>query len=95
MPVTMHSNEPFIAREYSVRVGDAECIVRAATVWPIADILDLESQFEPGAEAPGSDHTAALVADVLDSRMIPPPRPRRRRERAVSSRAVFYAAVDD
>jgi hypothetical protein len=95
MPTTTQTSESFVAREYSIKVGDSECIVRAAAVWPIADVLELESQFEPGADVADRDHDAALVADVLDSRMIAPPRPRRRRERAVSSRAVFYAAVDD
>jgi hypothetical protein len=94
MSGTTQTSESFVARAYSIRVGDAECIVRAATVWPIAELLDLESQFEPGTDATGRDHNATLVADVLDSRMIAPPRPRRRRERAVSSRAVFYAAVE-
>jgi hypothetical protein len=32
-----------------------------------------------------------VVSDLLESRMIVPLRPRRRRERAVSSRAHFYA----
>jgi hypothetical protein len=35
---------------------------------------------------------AGTLADLLDSRMIAPPRPRRRRDRAISSRALFYAA---
>lgn len=95
MPATTQPSESLVTREYSIKVGDAECIIRAATVWPIADLLDLESHFEPGTDAADHGHEASLVADVLDSRMIAPPRPRRRRERAVSSRAVFYAAVDD
>ncbi|MFN9370155.1 MAG: hypothetical protein ACK6CT_15555 [Planctomycetia bacterium] len=37
----------------------------------------------------------ALVADLLESRMIVPLRPRRRRDRAVSSRAHFYAGNED
>ena len=36
-----------------------------------------------------------IVADLLESRMIAPPRQRRRGRRAVSSRAVFYAAAED
>jgi hypothetical protein len=95
MPTTTQASESFVALTYSMKVGDAECLVRAAAVWPIAELLDLESQFEPGTDTAARDHDAALVADVLDSRMIAPPRPRRRRERAVSSRAVFYAAVAD
>jgi hypothetical protein len=44
------------------------------------------------------DHEAAdaeMLVDLLASRMIAPHRPRRRRERAVSSRAMFYAGADD
>lgn len=89
------SNEPFVAQRYSLKVGDTACVVRAAAVWTIPEVLDLEGQFEPGSEATQRILDPALVADVLDSRMIAPPRPRHRRERTVSSRAMFYAGVDD
>jgi len=95
MPVIGSTPESFVAQKYAIKVGDSTCIVRAAAVWPIPEVLDLESQFEPGTDAAGPPQDAGMVSDVLDSRMIAPPRPRRRRERAVSSRAVFYAAVED
>lgn len=87
--------EPFVAQRYSLKVGETECVVRAAAVWPIPEVLDLEGQFEPGSDATQQSLDPGLVADVLDSRMIAPPRPRRRRERTVSSRAMFYAGGDD
>ncbi len=84
----------FEPQRYTVKVGDAECVIRAAAVWPIAEVFELESQFEPGSEAVERGPESAITADVLDSRMIAPPR-LRRRQRAVSSRAVFYAAAGD
>jgi len=94
MPTTAPTSAPSVTQRFSIKVGEAERIVRAATVWSIPEVLDLESQFEPGSDATDR-REPGLAADVLDSRMIAPPRPRRRRERAVSSRAVFYAATDD
>ena len=91
-PVTLH-----VPQRFSIKVGDAECVVRATAVWPIPEVLELESQLEPGSEAwaqTTQDLERELIADVLASRMIVPPRPRRRRERAVSSRAVFYAGAE-
>jgi hypothetical protein len=68
-------------------------------VWPIPEVLELESQLEPGSDPAARASTRNLerdlIADVLASRMIVPPRPRRRRQRAVSSRAVFYAGAED
>jgi hypothetical protein len=79
----------------AVRVADIECVVRAAPVWPIAEVLDLDGQFEPGCDATAPGLDAEVIADHLESRMIAPPRQRRRGPRAVSSRAVFYAGVED
>ena len=81
---------------YTVRTGSAVCEVRVRTIAPIADVLGFESEMDVAAE--GLIDPAALVgaadgstvADLLDSRMIAPPRPRRRRQRSVSSRALFY-----
>jgi hypothetical protein len=88
-----------VPQRFTVKVGDAECVVRATAVWPIPEVLELESQLEPGQDVAAEDSTRnlerELIADVLASRMIVPPRPRRRRQRAVSSRAVFYAGVED
>lgn len=79
----------------AMRVADDECVVRAAQVWPIAEVLDLDGQFEPGVDAASSGLDPAVIADHLESRMIAPPRQRRRGPRPVSSRAVFYAGADD
>lgn len=88
-----------VPQRFTIKVGDAECVVRATAVWPIPEVLELESQFEPASDATAQASARGLerelIADVLASRMIVPPRPRRRRERAVSSRAVFYAGAED
>lgn len=93
MPMTDQAREHIVTQRYTIRVGDGEQFVRATAVWPIPEVLDLEIHFEPGSDA-AARGGESLVADLLDSRMIAPPRPRRRRERAVSSRAVFYAGTD-
>jgi len=65
--------------------------VRATAVWPIAEVLDFERSLDDSASlVQTGDVDAELIADALDSRMILPPR-LRRRQRAVSSRAMFYA----
>lgn len=94
MPAAARTFGPYVAQQFSMKVGETECVVRATAVWPIPEVLDLESQFEPGSEATAHDLEAELMADMLDSRMIAPPRPRRRRDRAVSSRAVFYSGTE-
>jgi hypothetical protein len=43
-----------------------------------------------GGDSAGWTLAGGTVIDLLESRMIAPPRPRRRRQRAVSSRAMFY-----
>lgn len=74
----------------AMRVDGETCTVRATTVWPIAEVLGFEAQMETsGFVDAGID--ADFVAAALDSQMIAPPRPRRRRERMVASRAAFYA----
>jgi hypothetical protein len=70
-----------------VTVGGRECVVRVTPVSPIAEVLEFEDEFEASEPV-----DARMVMDLLDSRMIAPPRPRRRRDRAVSSRAIFYSA---
>lgn len=77
------------ATPYVINVGDRQCVVRVTTVCPIAEVLGFEDEF--GAVESADSRT---IADLLDSRMIAPPRPRRRRERAVSSRAMFYTPSD-
>jgi hypothetical protein len=86
-------HDAHIATLLTMQVEGDTCTVRAATVWPIAEVLDFEEQFDGAIAAAAGDVgiDADLIADMLDSRMIAPPRPRRRRQKAVSSRAHFYA----
>lgn len=79
---------------FCMKVAGTECQVRATTVWPIHEVLEVEAEMllAAGGQAAAEGD---LLLDLLDSRMITPPRPRRRRERPVSSRAVFYAGTDD
>ena len=95
MPMPTRSCEYSMPVRLAMRVDDTECVVRATAVWPIADVLDLDIHYETGADAATSGFDAEIVADLLESRMIAPPRQRRRGRRAVSSRAVFYAAAED
>lgn len=95
MPTAARSTGSSQPIRLAMRVADTECLVRATQVWPIDEVLDLDGQFEPGSDAATSGLDAAAIADHLESRMIAPPRQRRRGVRAVSSRAVFYAGVDD
>ncbi len=95
MPAPARSAETSLPIRLAMRVADTECVVRAAQVWPIDEVLDLDGQFEPGCDSTSSGVDATVIADHLESRMIAPPRLRRRGVRAVSSRAVFYAGIDD
>jgi hypothetical protein len=77
------------AAVFSLRVGATDCSVRGFPMAMIHDLLGFEDEIEAVGDR---DADPSLVADVIESRMIAPPRPRRRRERPVSSRALFYAA---
>lgn len=82
------------ANRYVVTVGDTPCEVRARTIAMIADVLGFEQEMEGElADLAGADADRHLIADLLDSRMIAPPRAVRRRQRPVSSRAMFYGAA--
>ena len=94
MNATARRHEPTSSTCYCLQVAGAACQVRATTVWPIHEVLEVEAELllsAGGHEAA----TGGLLVDLLDSRMIAPPRPRRRRERPVSSRAMFYAGGED
>lgn len=82
------------ATRYVVNVGETPCEVRVHTVAMIAEVLGFEQEME-GEVVDLAGHTADrhLIADLLDSRMIAPPRPTRRRQRSVSSRAMFYGSA--
>lgn len=73
---------------FVTRIGGCDCPVRCIPVSPIHELLGFEEETDVDTAGFAGD---ALVADVIDSRMIAPPRPRRRRDRSVSSRAAFYA----
>ena len=84
-------------RRRCLKVGGTECSVRAARICSIPEVLGLEEAMDIGLGGlPGEGAVedgvldSRTVIDLLDSRMIVPPRPRRRRERAFSSRAVFF-----
>jgi hypothetical protein len=82
------------AARYVVTVGETPCEVRVRTIAMIAEVLGFEQEME--GEVGGSAGHAEdrnLIADLLDSRMIAPPRPMRRRQRSVSSRAMFYGTA--
>lgn len=92
----MHATFPQMSRRpndlagsatFSLRVGAAACSVRAFPLATIQDLLGFEQEME---NADAADVDSELIADAIESRMIVPPRPRRRRDRAVSSRAVFF-----
>jgi hypothetical protein len=83
--------DSFEPTRYAMKVGGVECVVRAIEVWPIPEVLDLKDSLEPGMEATDPILDDEILADLFASRMIAPPRPRRRREKSVSSRAVFFA----
>ena len=85
--------EPSSSACFVMRVAGTDCTVRATAVWPIREVLEAEAEMLLAA---GDQEAAAeMLVDLLDSRMIAPYRPRRRRERAVSSRAMFYVGADD
>jgi len=82
------------ANRYVVTVGETPCEVRARTIAMIADVLGFEQEMEGEvADLAGAAADGHLIADLLDSRMIAPPRATRRRQRPVSSRAMFYGAA--
>ena len=77
---------------FVVNVGDTQCGLRARPIAPIAEVLGFEQELvEDLLDFSGAEADDQLVADLLDSRLIAPPVHRRRRQRPVSSRAVFLA----
>lgn len=73
---------------WTVRVEGPHRAVRGCQVFPIGELFGLETVLE---EATGLADDPDVAADMLESRMIASPRPRRRRDRTVSSRAALYA----
>lgn len=91
MTTVTTKTDAFEPTRYAMKVGTIECVVRAVEVWPIPEVLDLKGSLEPGMDAADPILDDEILTDLLASRMIAPPRPRRRREKSVSSRAVFFA----
>jgi len=82
------------AARYVVNVGETPCEVRAHAIAMIADVLGFEREMDgEAADLAGGSADRHLIADLLDSRMIAPPRVTRRRQRRVSSRAMFYGSA--
>lgn len=93
--------ERFVPRRLAMRVGGHACAVRVTQICSIEEILGFGGELHAAAASGACDQElcspggeASLLAELFDAQMISPPRPRRRRDRAVSSRAVFYAAAD-
>jgi hypothetical protein len=91
MSTAAAKTDSFEPTRYSMTVGNVECVVRAAEVWPIQEVLDLKGSLEPGMDVTDPILDDEILSDLFASRMIAPPRPRRRRDKSVSSRAVFFA----
>lgn len=90
-----------VASRLVMRIGAEDCAVRVTPIARIEDVLGFEEELQAAAAGLAAEQEAcvptgeaALVAELLEARMIAPLRPRRRRDRAVSSRAVFYAAAE-
>jgi len=82
------------ATRYVVTVGETRCEVRGREIAMISEVLGFEQEMEMSLlDLEGIEPDHDTIADLLDSRMIAPPRTHRRRQRPVSSRAMFYAAA--
>lgn len=78
---------------FVVHVGETPCELRARPITMIADVLGFEQELAGDLMSfAGEAADDVQIADLLDSRLIDPPRQRRRRQRPMSSRALFYAA---
>jgi len=82
-----------------VTAGDRSVPIGGVPIWSIAEVLafddDGQWDFAVAAHADDPRPPAEFVEDLIASRLIAAPRPRRRRERSVSSRAVFHRAAPD
>ncbi len=80
---------------FTATINGTSQLVRGLAVWPIDEALALEDQILPAAvdQAAEMPLDAALMHDLTASRLIAPPRHRRRRDRAVASRAALFQAT--
>lgn len=97
-PTSIGGRTPTAMSTCFVTVGGETCAVRVANIHSIPEVLGFEDEMQLVLSAAADGDSGDLddpqaIADLLESRMIAPPRPRRRRERAVSSRAVFFHAA--
>ena len=93
LPASARQPRRSATARFVIRVGAEWVPVRAAEIASIAEVL--EAGADPDATVGAREGAAERLAlDLVDSGMIAPPRPRRRRQRVVSSRAVFYQAAD-
>jgi len=102
MPTTTSAATPSLSyptRAFAVQVAGEECVVRTTQIWPIADLLapplpeliGIDEMDAVGAFAP--DEAGNPVAEAISVGIAAAPR-RGRRQRAVSSRAIFYRVGD-
>ena len=90
---------PYPALAFTTQVAGEECLVRATRIWPIADLLtaplpELIGMDEMDAVgALDADAEGLTAADTITTGLGSAPR-RGRRQRAVSSRAMFYRVGD-
>ena len=80
---------------FTATVSGTPHAVRGLVVWPIDEALALEEQIltAPADQAAEMPLDTALMHDLTASRLIAPPRLRRRRDRAVASRAALFQAA--
>jgi len=80
---------------FTATVNGTARLVRGLAVWPIDEALAMEEQIVPAAadQAAEMPLDMALMHDLTASRLIAPPRLRRRRDRAVASRAALFHAA--
>jgi hypothetical protein len=80
---------------FAATVSGRSQLVRGLAVWPIDEALAMEEQILPATvdQAAEMPLDTALMHDLTASRLIAPPRLRRRRDRAVASRAALFQAA--
>lgn len=77
---------------FTATINGRSQLVRGLAVWPIDEALAMEEQILPAAadQAAAMPLDTALMHDLTASRLIAPPRLRRRRDRAIASRAALF-----
>lgn len=80
---------------FTATINGTSQLVRGLAVWPIDEALAMEEQIFPAAADAAAEMPldTALMHDLTAARLIAPPRLRRRRDRAVASRAALFHAA--